>query len=191
MIDYKKIIDGLDLDKISVKSVEEKEDYNIITIHGGLNGLGDIFFYLNQVDRIVCELSADKKDVWLISWENDCADDVWYLKLGVRDTKMREDFVMKLLNSAQNTSEKLFILKEIAVHNLLPLYDCICDVPLLDELTSSEVVGYISRHEAVYFHTYIDELCKFYEGQKTRDEIVEEIIEYVKNHKVIGAYYDW
>lgn len=122
MIDYKKIIDSLDLDKISVKSVEEKEDYNIITIHGGLNGLGDIFFYLNQVDRIVCELSADKKDVWLISWENDCADDVWYLKLGVRDTKRKQT--------------------------------------LLD-------------------------------GQKTRDEIVEEIIEYVKNHKVIGAYYDW
>lgn len=205
MIDYKKIIDSLDLDKISVKSVEEKEDYNIITIHGGLNGLGDIFFYLNQVDRIVCELSADKKDVWLISWENDCADDVWYLKLGVRDTKRkqtlldsinnfskaREAFVMKLLNSAQNTSEKLFVLEEIAVHNLLPLYDCICDVPLLDELTSSEVGEYISRHEAVYFHTYIDELCKFYEGQKTRDEIVEEIIEYVKHHKVIGAYYDW
>lgn len=84
MINYKEIINNLNLDKISVKSVEEKKDYTIITIYGGLNGFGDIFFYLYQVDRIVCALSADRKEVWLISWENDCLDDVWTLKLGIK-----------------------------------------------------------------------------------------------------------
>ena len=87
MLNYKEIINNLNLDKISVKSVEEKKDHTIITIYGGLNGFGDIFFYLYQVDRIVCALSADRKEVWLISWENDCLDDVWTLKLGIKDHK--------------------------------------------------------------------------------------------------------
>lgn len=119
MINYKEIINNLNLDKISVKSVEEKKDHTIITIYGGLNGFGDIFFYLYQVDRIVCELSADKKDVWLISWENDCADDVWYLKLGVRDTKRKQT----LLDSINNFSKarEAFVMKYLFQMNLLLL----------------------------------------------------------------------
>lgn len=135
MVDYKKIINALDLDRVSLMGVENKKEYDIVTIKGGLNGGGDIFYYLTQIDKIVCELSADKREVWLIKWENDCADDVWYLKLGVKETKRisdikksisdfcknQEDFVMKLLNLAETTSEKFFLIKEIAVHNLLPL----------------------------------------------------------------------
>lgn len=83
MEDYKEIIDALELERISVSSVEYNKDYSIISIHGGLNGRGDILYYLDQVERIVCELQGHCKDVWLVGWLNDCPDDVWYLKLGV------------------------------------------------------------------------------------------------------------
>lgn len=203
MVDYKKIINALDLDRVSLMGVENKKEYDIVTIKGGLNGGGDIFYYLTQIDKIVCELSADKREVWLIKWENDCADDVRYLKLGVKETKRisdirksisdfcknQEDFVMKLLNLAETTSEKFFLIKEIAVHNLLPLASTIYDVPLLNDLTSGGQGEYISRHEAVYFHNYIKELCELEEISE--DELADEIIDFIKEHKVIVAYYEW
>lgn len=83
MKDYKGIIDTLGLQRVKFSSVEEKEDHDVITIYGGLNGCGDILYYLDQIERIVCELQGYCKDVWLVSWLNDCPDDVWYLKLGV------------------------------------------------------------------------------------------------------------
>lgn len=83
MKDYKEIIDALGLECVSVSSVEYNKDYSIISIHGGLNGRGDILYYLDQVEHIVCELQGHCKDVWLVSWTNDCLDDVWYLKLGI------------------------------------------------------------------------------------------------------------
>lgn len=83
MKDYKEIIDALGLKCVSVSSVEYNKDYSIISIHGGLNGCGDILYYLDQVEHIVCELQGHCKDVWLVSWTNDCLDDVWYLKLGI------------------------------------------------------------------------------------------------------------
>ena len=106
--------------------------------------------------------------------------------------KSQEDFVMNLLDSAQDTSEKIFVLEKISVHNLLPLADTIFGVPLLDELTSYTSVGENSdRHEALYLPSYIDELCEYFSGQKTKDELVDEMIDFVKKNKVIGAYYDW
>lgn len=83
MKDYKEIINNLELQRVKFSSVEEKEDHDVITIHGGLNGRGDILYYLDQVKRIVCELQKRYKDVWLVSWTNDCLDDVWHLKLGI------------------------------------------------------------------------------------------------------------
>lgn len=46
MVDYKKIINALDLDRVSLMGVENKKEYDIVTIKGGLNGGGDIFYYL-------------------------------------------------------------------------------------------------------------------------------------------------
>lgn len=83
MKNYKEIINKLELQRVEFNSVEEKEDHDVITIYGGLNGHGDILYYLDQIERIVCELQGYCKDVWLVSWTNDCLDDVWYLKLGV------------------------------------------------------------------------------------------------------------
>lgn len=83
MKDYKEIIDRLELKRISISSIAYHKDHSVISIRGGLNGCGDIIYYLDQVERIICELQGYCKDVWLISWTNDCLDDVWYLKLGV------------------------------------------------------------------------------------------------------------
>lgn len=83
MKNYEEIIDGLELERVNVAHIEEKEDHDVITIYGGLNGRGDILYYLDQVERIICELQGHCKDVWLVSWTNDCLDDVWYLNLGV------------------------------------------------------------------------------------------------------------
>lgn len=179
MVDYKKIINALDLDRVSLMGVENKKEYDIVTIKGGLNGGGDIFYYLTQIDKIVCELSADKREVWLIKWENDCADDIWYLKLGVKETKRisdikktisdfcknQEDFVMKLLNLAKTTSEKLFLIEEIAVHgrtcsvwdskvreveSKYPLANSTYDIELVRKVTEEEITHYPSRWEGYH-----------------------------------------
>lgn len=83
MKNYKEIIDKLFLTKVSLKSVEEKDDYDILTIYGGFNGNGNFDCYLDQVKDIVDELQFEG-DVWLIDWINDCPDDVWTLRIGVR-----------------------------------------------------------------------------------------------------------
>lgn len=85
MKNYKEIIEELELERISVLSIEYNEDYSIISICGGLNGCGDISYYLSQVERIVSELQKYCKDIWLINWINDCLDDIWYLKLGINE----------------------------------------------------------------------------------------------------------
>lgn len=83
MKDYERIIDSLNLEQVNFAYTDEKEDHDVITIYGGLNGRGDILYYLDQVKRIVCGLQKRYKDVWLVSWTNDCLDDVWHLKLGI------------------------------------------------------------------------------------------------------------
>ena len=41
-------------------------------------------FYLEDVKKIVERLMCRFSDVWLINWENDCPDDVFYLEIGLR-----------------------------------------------------------------------------------------------------------
>lgn len=87
MRNYKEIIDKLKLTKVSLASVEEKDDYDILTLHGGLNGSGDFYRYLEQVIAIVSKLELEFNtmwDIWLIDWINDCPDDRWVLRIGIR-----------------------------------------------------------------------------------------------------------
>lgn len=87
MRQYKELIEGLALPKITVMNVEEHDDCDVITIKGGFNGRGDLCTYLEQVARIVANLELKfhtNWDIWLINWENDCLDDIWYLKIGIR-----------------------------------------------------------------------------------------------------------
>lgn len=83
---YKEIIDKISLLKVSLESVEEMDDYDILTIHGGLNGSGDFHYYLTQILAIVLQFESELNvnDIWLIDWINDCPDDVWTLRIGVR-----------------------------------------------------------------------------------------------------------
>ena len=89
MRNYNKIIDSLNLTKISLHSVEEKDDYDILTIYGGLNGKGDFLSYMSQVATIVWNLEnldlVKVRDIWLIDWINDCPDDIWTLRIGIRN----------------------------------------------------------------------------------------------------------
>lgn len=49
MRDYNKIIDSLKPAGVSLHSVEEKDDYDILTFYGGLNGRGDFYRYLTRI----------------------------------------------------------------------------------------------------------------------------------------------
>lgn len=82
---YKEIVEAFS--HYELKSVENKEDHDVLTIYGGLNGNGRFNEYLNEVSGIVFQL-VDKfdlkmDDVWLIDWINDCLDDVFVLRIGV------------------------------------------------------------------------------------------------------------
>ena len=88
MRNYNKVIDSLNPDGVSLHSVEEKDDYDILTFYGGLNGRGDFYRYLDQVMSIISRLGLEFNvmwDIWLIDWINDCLDDVWTLRVGIRN----------------------------------------------------------------------------------------------------------
>ena len=63
--------------KISDKDVS---DYWIVTLSGGKNGRGRFSNYLEDVKHVIDQFDH----TWLIKWENDCLDDVWTLKFGIR-----------------------------------------------------------------------------------------------------------
>ena len=56
----------------------------ILSIHGGLNGNGDLSTYLQDVEYVVSTLSKRFRKVELYDWQNDVLDDVWDLKLVLR-----------------------------------------------------------------------------------------------------------
>lgn len=57
----------------------------ILAIHGGLNGNGKWPIYLKDVEYVVSVLSERFRSVELYDWKNDVLDDVWDLKLVLRD----------------------------------------------------------------------------------------------------------
>lgn len=94
MRNYKELIDKLNLTKVTLTSVEEKDGYDILTLDGGLNGKGNFLKYIGQVVSIIWNLErqglSEIKDIWLIDWINDCPDDVWTLRIGIRNKKTYE-----------------------------------------------------------------------------------------------------
>ena len=56
----------------------------ILSIHGGLNGNGDLSTYLQDAEYVVSTLSKRFRKVELYDWQNDVLDDVWDLKLVLR-----------------------------------------------------------------------------------------------------------
>lgn len=65
---------------ISIHEISKQGTHYIVTLYGGLNGRSDFFDYLSDVQHIILQLD----NVWLIDWINDCLDDVWTLRIGVR-----------------------------------------------------------------------------------------------------------
>lgn len=66
--------------KITLVEIINKNNHYVVTLYGGLNGYGRLHNYLNDVQEIINQFD----DVWLINWDNDCLDDVWVLKIGIR-----------------------------------------------------------------------------------------------------------
>lgn len=88
--------DGPRMERISLGSLHMCEDGHLIaTIYGGANGGGfcgvesNWPFYLALVKKFLLKLleydnGSFFNDVWMIDWDNDCCDDVWTLRLGIR-----------------------------------------------------------------------------------------------------------
>lgn len=66
--------------KITLDEIINKNNHYVVTLYGGLNGYGRLHNYLNDVKEIINQFD----NVWLINWDNDCPDDVWVLKIGIR-----------------------------------------------------------------------------------------------------------
>ena len=82
--------DGPKLERLSIDGVHMTKNGNlIVTIFGGANGGGmrggcNLKHYLCLVRKLLEKLVGCCKpfsDSWLIDWDNDCADDVWTLRL--------------------------------------------------------------------------------------------------------------
>ena len=63
--------------------LEPGKSYYVLTVAGGLNGRGQLLFYLEDVAKLVRKLMTRFNYVWLIDWINDCPDDVFSLKIGL------------------------------------------------------------------------------------------------------------
>ena len=104
--------------------------------------------------------------------------------------------VNKLLKLASTTEEKEYVLEQIYKNDLLPICDYICDACniVTEYLEHSGYDDYISRHEKIIFHRYIDDIYKYRKNlgeEVNRDEIVNQIFNWVKENRYIGTEYDW
>lgn len=61
----------------------KEEKFIKITIAGGENDFGKLSNYTSDINSLACKLEKEFSDVWLIKWENDVLDDIWYLELGI------------------------------------------------------------------------------------------------------------
>ena len=76
----KEKINNLELSRITVDNIEDRSDYELVTILGGFNGSSMWNVYLEQIKEIMNLF----KDCWLIDLTNDCLDDLWKLRIGIR-----------------------------------------------------------------------------------------------------------
>ena len=74
-------------DSISIANAYrvEGEEYLVIRIFGGENGLGKWEKYLTDIKKIVSEF-----DGWVISLNNDVLDDVWDLHIGIQEENIKD-----------------------------------------------------------------------------------------------------
>ena len=70
----------------------EVDEYGtkVLCLSGGLNGCGEWKNYFIDLAKIVAKLEDEGYHTWTIKLDNDCLDDVFYLKLGIRRKKKDE-----------------------------------------------------------------------------------------------------
>ena len=61
-----------------------RTDYLILTVSGGKNGPGDWCAYFEDIGFLFANLKRVGYKAYLIGIENDCADDVFYMQVGVK-----------------------------------------------------------------------------------------------------------
>ena len=76
-------------DSLSMMGLFTSDEHFIVRLSGGTNGSPDkrkILAYLALVRKFCKKMLDDNiaEKIWLIDWKNDCADDVWYVRLGFK-----------------------------------------------------------------------------------------------------------
>ena len=93
LITLKEVINKVNNEKTSLSAnytriLEDKNSHVIVEISGGLNGNGkweDYFEVLSKFCKVARENYGLK--IWLIELNNDCLDDIFYAKLGIKMNK--------------------------------------------------------------------------------------------------------
>jgi len=65
----------------------DKYGTKVLCLTGGLNGCGEWEDYFSDLSKVVTRLKKEGYHTWTINLENDCLDDVFYLKLGISRKK--------------------------------------------------------------------------------------------------------
>lgn len=67
-----------------MRSYVDEYGTNVVDLSGGLNGNGEWKKYFSDLSELFELFYFNNLDVWVISLHNDCLDDIFYLKIGVR-----------------------------------------------------------------------------------------------------------
>ena len=65
-------------------NTNKETSHYVVMLHGGKNGNGKWFEYFSDLNLLFSTLSIRFNEAWLMELDNDCADDVHYVYLGLR-----------------------------------------------------------------------------------------------------------
>lgn len=93
LITLKEVINEVNNEKVNLSPnytgiLENKGSHVIAEISGGLNGNGKWEDYFEVLSKF-CKVAREKygRKIWLIELNNDCLDDIFYAKLGIKMNK--------------------------------------------------------------------------------------------------------
>lgn len=69
----------------------DKYGTKVVCLTGGLNGCGKWEDYFNDLSKVMSKLENSGYHVWTINLDNDCLDDVFNLKIGIRRKKKGDE----------------------------------------------------------------------------------------------------
>lgn len=82
-----------DIGILTGKGFTEVDKYGtkVVCLSGGLNGCGEWEDYFDDLAKVTRKLKASGFNVWTINLDNDCLDDVFYLKFGISRKKKDDE----------------------------------------------------------------------------------------------------